>query len=99
MAESVASPPKIEHSDTLDSLSAEEDTVPTQDQAMDSIEDPTQSSGTDNEEDDEVLTSNHELGAMVNGHHHEPEGTNGDAVDVEDEEHLFGSGSEVGDTG
>lgn len=99
MAESVAQPPKIEHSDTLESLSAEEDTLPTQDQAMDSIEDPTRSSGADGEEDDEVLTSDHELGAMVNGHHHEPEGTNGVAVDAENEEDLFGSGSGAEDAG
>lgn len=99
MADSTAQQPKTEPSDTPDNMSPEENTVPTQDQAMDTIEEPPRSSGKDGNEDDETVPSDHQSGAVVNGHHHETEGTNGNAVDDEDGEGLFGSGSEAEDAG
>lgn len=98
MAESATQPPKTEPSDTPDNMSAEENPVPTHDRAMDSIEDLPLSSEEDGKEDDETAPSDHQS-AMVNGHHHEKEGTNGHVGGDEDEEGLFGSASEAEDAG
>lgn len=96
MSESTAQPPKTEPSDTPDNLSADENTVLAQDQAMESVEEPPPSGGEDGKEDNGTLPSGHQSGAMVNGHHHETAEMNGNAAE---EDGLFGSASEAEDAG
>lgn len=99
MVESTAQPPTTEPSDTPDNMSAEDDTVPTQDQALDSVEKPLLSGEEDGREDDGAAPSDRQSGTMVNGHHHETEGTNVHAGDEEHGDGLFGSASEAEDAG
>lgn len=96
MADSTAQPPETERSDTPDNMSAEENTVLAQDQAMESVEETPPSGEEDGEEDNGALPSGHQSGATVNGHHHETAEMNGDAVEGDG---LFGSASEAEDAG
>ena len=97
MAGSGAQQPMTEPSDTPDDMSAEENTVPLHDQAMETIESPMRSSGADGNGGDETVTRDRQDAAKVNGHHHGTEGINGDAVHDEAADGLFGSGSEPED--
>ncbi len=99
MVESTAQTAKTEPSDAPDNMSTEENTVPTQDQALDSVEEPLLSGEEDDREHDGAVPSDHQSETMVNGHHHETEGTNAHAGDEEDGDGLFGSASEAEDAG